>query len=165
MMIVSGVKRGPYQYVGDFELLQIARALAVVDGNFALAARIVGISSRKMRNVIRAHSVLKKRWGNTQRGRPKGRIVIHQIDLGVDDWTRSASRFGPEFFKTWVKMLSVPEQQALSRWLTAKLAPLKSEPKPRPIQQDQAISQPPLPLAPCCVGTGCQPEPSACNQP
>ena len=115
------MRRGPYQIVGYDDAQAIDAALRLVGGQFALAARLVGMTPVKFKNTVNGRRWLKERWGHARRGRPPGSVPApNLITLRGGELARKASRFGPEFAKRFLRMLPPGEQREVKEWLDAQ---------------------------------------------
>ena len=68
-----------YQSATVHRLHQADKALQIVNGNFTLAGRLLGLTPLQCKNLVNANAWLKTRWGHGRRGRPKGGTSVHKL--------------------------------------------------------------------------------------
>ena len=111
--------RWKYQQATQAALAEMDRALSIVGGSFALAAKLLDVEPQRFRNLVNYHEALAK-WQHSRRGRPVQEAVLTVEPF--QDRARRAAWQGPVLVKQIIERLPQVDQEALFRWLATRFA-------------------------------------------
>lgn len=122
-MEIGPSKPHPHRYgqpTDIHELRRVDEALAIVQGHYVYAAKLLDMDTQRLRNLVNGHPWLREKWGRGKPGKPKGypRLWVQEYDAAHERLARSEVAF----ISSVIERMKPEHRVAIAAWLNRHLA-------------------------------------------